>query len=205
MTTIRPARLADAEAIGSILAAALPDKFCTIFRADETTVAEIMAEMCRLSGGAMLNDALVAEVEGKVVGVVLIKRAETRNEPETSLVFRWLRSQLGWRRAAWAVLALDALETKTPIGANDTYLDTLAVHPDVQGQSIGNALLRDLTERARGWGKRRITLYVTGNNEGARRLYERMGFQIERVELSYITSWLFGFREAVYMSRTLAG
>jgi RimJ/RimL family protein N-acetyltransferase len=62
------------------------------------------------------------------------------------------------------------------------HVTTLGVSVAVgyRGQGIGTALL----ERAVEWARsspvvRRVELHVFARNEGARRLYERMGFQVE--------------------------
>jgi ribosomal protein S18 acetylase RimI-like enzyme len=55
----------------------------------------------------------------------------------------------------------------------------LAVDPARQGEGIGGALLDAGIKRARGEGRRKLTLRVLGRNDGARRLYESRGFEIE--------------------------
>jgi ribosomal protein S18 acetylase RimI-like enzyme/predicted nuclease with RNAse H fold len=55
----------------------------------------------------------------------------------------------------------------------------LAVDPARQGEGFGGALLDAGIERARGEGRRKLMLRVLGGNEGARRLYESRGFEIE--------------------------
>lgn len=58
-----------------------------------------------------------------------------------------------------------------------------------QGRGIGTALLRALLDLADNWLLlRRVELTVLVENEGARRLYERLGFEIEgRRKLSVIS------------------
>jgi putative acetyltransferase len=56
----------------------------------------------------------------------------------------------------------------------------IAVHPDVQGAGVGDALLRAILAQADGWlGLRRVELDVFVDNERARILYERHGFVLE--------------------------
>ncbi len=55
----------------------------------------------------------------------------------------------------------------------------LAVDPERQGEGIGGALLDAGIERARQEGRRKLTLRALGGNDGARRLYESRGFEIE--------------------------
>lgn len=55
----------------------------------------------------------------------------------------------------------------------DAEVQTIGVHPDLQGQGLGARLLDDLLVVA---GRRRVLLEVRVDNDPARRLYERRGF-----------------------------
>lgn len=51
------------------------------------------------------------------------------------------------------------------------------LHAYVQGQGIGTAILSAAEEYAQHWGLEQIGLAVGPDNVGARRLYERLGYQ----------------------------
>jgi GNAT superfamily N-acetyltransferase len=53
----------------------------------------------------------------------------------------------------------------------------LAVSPAAQGRGVGAALVEACIERARGDGKRQLTLLTTGAMQAAHHLYERFGFR----------------------------
>ncbi len=53
----------------------------------------------------------------------------------------------------------------------------ISVRSDCQGKGIGSYLLRTFFKDARESGLERITLSVSESNEGACRLYDRLGFQ----------------------------
>jgi RimJ/RimL family protein N-acetyltransferase/predicted enzyme related to lactoylglutathione lyase len=56
----------------------------------------------------------------------------------------------------------------------------VAVAPAHQRKGVGTALMGALLELADGWlGLRRVELQVVADNERARRLYERLGFEVE--------------------------
>jgi L-amino acid N-acyltransferase YncA len=55
----------------------------------------------------------------------------------------------------------------------------LAVALDRQGEGIGGRLLDAAIERSRRQNVRRLVLRVLSTNRGARRLYERYGFEVE--------------------------
>jgi ribosomal protein S18 acetylase RimI-like enzyme len=55
-------------------------------------------------------------------------------------------------------------------------LEKLLVSRSRRGQGVGAALVEDLVAQARAAGVETVTLQCRGNNHGAIRLYERMGF-----------------------------
>ncbi|ASY63352.1 Acetyltransferase [Sinorhizobium sojae CCBAU 05684] len=57
------------------------------------------------------------------------------------------------------------------------YVNVLACYPEYRGQGLGSRLL-DVAERlAQDESLRRMSVIVASNNTGARRLYERHGYQ----------------------------
>jgi ribosomal protein S18 acetylase RimI-like enzyme len=56
----------------------------------------------------------------------------------------------------------------------------LAVHPGARGRGAGRALMQHLHEVARGRGAARVRLTVDADNDPARRLYEELGYELER-------------------------
>lgn len=61
------------------------------------------------------------------------------------------------------------------IPEDDFYVRALAVDPEHRGQGIGTLLLDAAAAQGKGLGCRRIALDVAATNDGAKRLYERMG------------------------------
>ena len=107
-----------------------------------------------------------------------------------SLVSRYVR---GWGRPGDT--AVIALENGFPVGAawfrlfrqdapgygfvdEQTPELAIAVVPSKRGHGIGDALLRELLEKARQAGYPSVSLSVDSENAGAIRLYERHGFQV---------------------------
>jgi putative acetyltransferase len=70
----------------------------------------------------------------------------------------------------------------------------ISVHPDVQGQGVGHALLKAITSLADDYvGLERIVLEVYVDNARARALYERFGFVVEG------TQRMVAFRRGTYV------
>jgi ribosomal-protein-alanine N-acetyltransferase len=70
---------------------------------------------------------------------------------------------------------------------DEVHVNNVAVRPGFRGRGIGTALLRRLLADARALGARRATLEVRASNDGARRLYERLGFHVAGVRRHYYT------------------
>jgi GNAT superfamily N-acetyltransferase len=65
------------------------------------------------------------------------------------------------------------------------HLARLAVHPNVQGQGIGGALLGDLLERYTRRGIHMMTVNTQESNHQSRRLYQRFSFEPNGYNLPY--------------------
>uniref|UniRef100_A0AAU3I624 GNAT family N-acetyltransferase n=1 Tax=Streptomyces sp. NBC_01393 TaxID=2903851 RepID=A0AAU3I624_9ACTN len=61
-------------------------------------------------------------------------------------------------------------------GPGEVELYAIYVHPDVLGQGVGQALLRESADRCAAAGHERMLLWVLKENTTARRFYERAGF-----------------------------
>ncbi|OFW17407.1 MAG: ribosomal-protein-alanine N-acetyltransferase [Acidobacteria bacterium RIFCSPLOWO2_12_FULL_67_14] len=70
---------------------------------------------------------------------------------------------------------------------DEIHINNLAMRPGFRARGIGTALLERVLSEARQLGARRATLEVRASNEGARRLYERLGFYVAGVRRSYYT------------------
>ncbi|HXA27579.1 MAG TPA: GNAT family N-acetyltransferase [Candidatus Angelobacter sp.] len=66
-------------------------------------------------------------------------------------------------------------------GFTGTYVDELAVSPSWRGRGVGTALMAAVEEWARGKGALSVALDHLHTNEGAHRLYERLGFRTRGV------------------------
>ena len=96
-----------------------------------------------------------------------------RTFPQNVVVAELHRKPVGWGK----------IEHPTPLPSNAHvwHVTGLAVDPEFEGRGAGRALMEALMDLARQRGGRRMTLRVFAPNERARRLYERLGFEVEGV------------------------
>jgi len=86
-----------------------------------------------------------------------------------------------WNLRARAVMVLFAplMRIIDSISDGDFYLQAIAVDKELRGDGVGSALMDFFEEQACASGATRISLDVSGKNEGACRFYERRGMTIE--------------------------
>lgn len=71
---------------------------------------------------------------------------------------------------------------------DELHINNLAIKPDYRDHGMGTALLRHAMDTAARLGARRATLEVRRSNHAARRIYERLGFEIAGVRRDYYTN-----------------
>lgn len=81
--------------------------------------------------------------------------------------------------------------------AGEIYLDTISVNPNHQGKGIGKKLILAMINQAKLEGFTKVGLLVDVKNPSAKKLYEKLGFQVSGVKalmggeyehLTYITN-----------------
>lgn len=112
--------------------------------------------------------ALVAEVEGNVVGALISYPGEQ---------YHSLRRTTFRELPHFRELDLDAMPDEA--GAGEYYIDTLAVLPQYRRRGIGAALMRERIA----WAEQqcpelKISLLVDPDNEKGQRIYTRLGFGV---------------------------
>jgi ribosomal protein S18 acetylase RimI-like enzyme len=115
----------------------------------------------REDGGFSYRNATLAEVDGRVAGLLLGYRlADPYDTGELS-------------RLPEIVRPLLELEAEAP---GSWYVNALAAFPEFRGRGVGTTLLARAEEIARKTNTGTLSLIVADENEGARRLYERTGY-----------------------------
>ncbi len=106
----------------------------------------------------------------------------------------WSRAMFAGELTKGSSIGLGAFEDELLVGyvIVSRYVDAwhvmnIAVQPERRGRGIGAALLDQLFETTSGDTRRGYTLEVRVSNEGAIRLYERLGFKRRGVRRGYYT------------------
>ena len=123
-----------------------------------------------------------AEVDGQLLGFLSFK-TDSRD------FFRLNPASVFARFSPWQALRiLFNLLLLAGRGAHpdEFVVDTVAVSEASRGLGLGTALMERAEDRARGMGKRRMTLQVIGENAGAIRLYERLGYRTVRTQSGFL-------------------
>ena len=81
--------------------------------------------------------------------------------------------------------------------ADEFYVEAIAVSESARGLGVGTLLMEEMERRARAAGKTRLRLEVIGQNHGARRLYERLGYRVAKTERGFWI-WLATADDAVH-------
>ncbi len=145
-----------------------------------------------------LDRAIVARHAGEVVGL-----AGFHYDGRALVGIEWpdLRRRYGWLGGATRAFWLSLFERKPAEG--ELLMDGIVVAASGRGRGVGSELLRRIVDVAQGHGCTQVRLDVVDTNPGARRLYERHGFEAVKTES---IPWLrrrFGFGASTTMVRKI--
>lgn len=150
--------------------------------------------------------AFVAEDQGGVVGLFSgLDGKQWQASKRASQMYGpiWFVAVLP-RQMPRMIAAYDDFDRATPpILAAEYYVEHVAVLPERRRQGIGKQLMEFAANQARARGLERMLLDVEVENEGARRLYERLGFQTIKVVANLSYCKRFDFRGSIRMARPI--
>ena len=121
---------------------------------------------------------------------VLAVEAESFTNP-------WTREMYAWELQNRSVCHIYVVRTpeKPVVGFcafwfvfDEIHINNVAVLPAFRSGGMGTALMHHVLAAARDLGAKRATLEVRASNEGARRLYEKLGFYVAATRRGYYTN-----------------
>ena len=116
----------------------------------------------RDSGGFSYRNSVVAEVDGSIAGALVGYPVAAEPEPVDP--------------ASVPPMFVPLLELEN-LAAGTWYVNAVATFPDARGLGVGSQLMGSAEHRADVLGLRGTSLIVSDANRGARRLYERLGYE----------------------------
>lgn len=128
----------------------------------------------------------VLQDEQDLEGVLAVESASFTNP--------WTREMYAWELQNRSVCHIYVVRTRKHRVAgfcafwlvfDEIHINNVAILPELRGRGIGTALMRRVMEEARRLGAKRATLEVRASNEGARKLYERLGFYVAATRRNY--------------------
>ena len=177
--TIRPARPDDAPLAAQLLHLSMDAFTGLLFGARAgCSVADMLAVLFTREGGRLsFRHASIAEVDGKVAGLLIAYPAKflTRLDLETG---RHMLTLSGLAGIVHLIRQLFPYRNVREAESGEYYVSNLAVLSRLQRRGIGARLLACADEQARAAGLQKCSLMVALDNDGARRLYERMGYRV---------------------------
>jgi GNAT superfamily N-acetyltransferase len=173
---VRPGRPTDAGAAELVFAAASSEYACMAGSAERARRI-VASAWARPGHSASFEHALVAEVDGRLAGVLIAFPARRRYRLHLGL----LRTSIGQvppRRWPLLAAALPALILASPRPPRDSYyVGTTAVAPHARRRDVASTLAYHAERAAAGGGFPLIVAHTGSRHAIARRALERYGFR----------------------------
>ena len=142
----------------------------------------------RDEGSFSYRNAVIAEIDGKCAACLI--GYPQPDSPE----------EIDYEKMPPMFAPLQELENLAPC---TWYVNVLAVYPEYRGLGLGTKLLRIAEELASQNGKSGMSVIVSDANPGARRLYERCGYEVNGMRPMVKEDWENEGRDWVLLAKTL--
>jgi ribosomal protein S18 acetylase RimI-like enzyme len=186
--TLRPANRQDAEMLACLWARTFPDKFGPILGEKAEAV---LSDWLRLSE-RHLQTTTVAEIEGTVVGFVVIDAPATPRPDDGRWLWRALQLHNGIFGALRGLILMALVDSNHQRSSDEVYIEMLGVAPGWRGRGIARALMGHAEAVAKAAEATWLTLEVVSDNRPAIQLYEKQDFEIRRERRSTMLRWVTG-------------
>jgi ribosomal protein S18 acetylase RimI-like enzyme len=200
MIQVRSARVADLPGVAVVLQDAFSDKMRVIFGDQPAKVRKLLEAIYTGPVRRGYDGVLVAELDGRVVGTLLVE--PMNYTPEENRIFESTAiREFGIPRMLIAAFLLWLIGHRP--GAGEAYISDVAVAMDCQGQGVGQRLMQHAEAWARSHGREQLTLWVAASNAPAIQLYKKSGLSIINTRSSWLTRLAFGIRHWHFMEKQL--
>ena len=160
-------------------------------------------DLVRLFGDSVdTYNCFSAMVDGELSGILVF---QTAGREFYHLSTKTLFTKFSPVRALLMLFNLTLLAFEDSVKPDEFKIDSLAVDPSLRGMGVGTALMQKAEEKAEATGKRTMSLGVIAENEGAIRLYERLGYRTTRTWRGFFVRLAAGSVEARRMEKPVGG
>lgn len=201
--TVRLARPDDDQAIAALVVEGFLDQFRHVFGGRMDRSLKVMERWVRLEhvSGGVTSLVLEGYANAEIAGSIGVRTAASKEDVLARGLWKALTRNLGIPRALWATILL-SYPTYSSV-ASEAYIERLVISPSYRRQGMARRLLAAAEDLAREAGKKSVGLHVTGNNLGALRLYEALGYVEVSRQRSFIAAWFMDIREWLYLKKEL--
>lgn len=107
---------------------------------------------------------------------------------DAELVRRWAAGEapstfvrVGAEAESVVAVAVVSLNVDYFSGEPNAHLEAIAIHSTADGHGLGRRLIEECESEARRLGAKSMSLHVLGNNQRARAIYRRLGYDEEMI------------------------
>jgi ribosomal protein S18 acetylase RimI-like enzyme len=191
--TLRPATVADAPVLAELVAELYQAEEPGVLRGPRAGQLRLFSHLLEqeLAGGAQ-GRFLAVDETGFPLGTVSIRFAGDPGPPALSPAFLFVAARavgLGDALRFFGYLLRGSLSSETPLRRGECYLYSVVVRESARSRGVGSAMIEAIESYARQRGSQGALLRVMQGNEGARRLYLRLGYQ-PVARTSPLLAWL---------------
>lgn len=175
---IRAALPGDAPFAASMIHLSMDHLADYLFQLTTDVIQAMIAKLfARDAGRFGYSDAFIAEFENGPVGLLIASRGDRINRLNLEIIPH-LVAVLGFTKTIGFIHRGVRLPGGREAYDDEFFLGNLGILPSMQRRSFGSQMLAYAEELARENNLMKCSLIVGGHNTGARRLYERIGYQV---------------------------
>ncbi len=148
------------------------------------------------------KEGLYAVSDNKVLGFVGLEKG---TDFYTALSFEGFTEAFGLFGAVWRYLAYGIFRLFHGRAKEGTiHIDPIVVSDEARGMGIGTKLLEAVFDMAKRMKKKKVVLEVVDTNPMAKKLYERVGFRVVRIEDVAFFTRRAGFDKIFHMEKLIS-
>ncbi len=188
-TIIRGFKPSDLDEVIKIMVYSFESKFHAMSDMTTDQIIDFFHETGFIEGESF-EGYFVVEVEGKVVGVMVLRwHGQETGQDVYNINIRALKKKYGFKNTMKLIAGLALLSDSVDKG--DCYIEHIAVAPEYRGHGIGSMLIDEAKVFVNNMPKiKSVTLHVAASNIGATLLYEKHGFKTVNRHSSALTKWI---------------